>query len=334
MRLHVLSDLHIDLRHNDWKPEPVDCDVVVCAGDVRAPLCESLAWLYEHYRGRPRVIYVPGNHDFYSEGDPKVLRDQPRLKTTWQCERDRGRKLATLFGIDLLDDSSVEIDGVRFLGATLWTDFTLRPPTLGFHDAVRGAAKSMNDYKLIKVLPGRSRDRLLPHDTIAAHNASVAFLKAALAEPFDGETVVVTHHAPSPRSLPNPEDLQALDCCYASDLEYLMQQPYAPSLWIHGHIHASRDYMIGNTRVLSNPRGYPAQVRRQSPDPLGYQGDVLARVRAMAEDEFAGVGEAAVQEEAAVLRARLRLGPARENPDFDPNLVVEVGYDCSPTNRM
>lgn len=289
MRLHVLSDLHVDLRHNDWKPEPVDCDVVVCAGDVRAPLHESLIWLRKRYPGR-RVIYVPGNHDFYSEGDPKVLRGQPWLKTTWQHERTVGMAVAQDLRIDLLDDRSVEIDGVRFVGSTLWSDFKLRPESLGFHDAVRGAAKNMNDYKLIKVPPGRSRDKLLPSDTIAAHNASVAFLKTTLAEPADcSETVVVTHHAPSPRSLPAPADLQALDCCYASDLEYLIER-YAPSLWIHGHIHGSRDYTVGSTRVLSNPRGYPVHFR--SPD------------------------------------------AARENPHFDPELIIEVGCDYTPLIGM
>jgi hypothetical protein len=289
MRLHVLSDLHVDLKHNDWQPDPVDCDVVVCAGDVRAPLSESLRWLRAYYPDS-RIIYVPGNHDYYSEGDPKILRDRPWLKTTWERERGQAPAFAEALGIDLLDNRSIEIDGVRFLGSTLWTNFKLRPAHLGFHDAVRGATKSMNDYKLIKVSPGRSRDRLLPHDTIAAHNASVAWLKTALAVPFDGDTVVVTHHLPSRRSLPAPEALSETDCCYASSLEYLLERPDAPTLWIHGHVHKNQDYMIGSTRVLSNARGYPVHFRSA--------------------------------------------GAARENPDFDPELVVEVGYDCTQTMGM
>jgi hypothetical protein len=102
-------------------------------------------------------------------------------------------------------------------------------------------------------------------DTVAAHRAARRFLQETLATEFDGDTVVVTHHAPSFRSLYgwDPERPQAfgnLDWCYASDLEYLMTGEGAPRLWIHGHTHASRDYAVGATRVIANPRGYPPEL--------------------------------------------------------------------------
>lgn len=78
-----------------------------------------------------------------------------------------------------------------------------------------------------------------------------------LAEPFDGTTVVVMHHAPSLRSLSlQHSNNRALDPAYASDLENLMVGASAPELWLHGHIHDSKDYVAGNTRIVSNPKGY------------------------------------------------------------------------------
>jgi hypothetical protein len=142
---------------------------------------------------------------------------------------------------------------------------------MSFDHAVREASSSrgMNDYRLIKTGKGRSHDQLRPRDTIAAHKASRAFLERGLAEPFDGhDSVVITHHAPSYRSLRNRGlSFDNLDWCYASDLEALMYGDNAPSLWLHGHIHANRDYTIGATRIVSNPRGYPLRNGvRENPD--------------------------------------------------------------------
>lgn len=133
-----------------------------------------------------------------------------------------------------------------------------------FDAAVREAARYMNDYRCIKVGQGRSRDTLRPKDTILAHRATRRFLEATLSTPFAGETVVVTHHAPSFRSLrqwdpEHPHRFLELDWCYSSDLEFFMHGATAPVLWIHGHIHASRDYQVGDTRIVTNPRGYPRE---------------------------------------------------------------------------
>ncbi|HEX7883576.1 MAG TPA: hypothetical protein VF499_12660 [Afipia sp.] len=180
---------------------------------------------------------------------------------------------------------------MRLVGSTLWSDFSARPAYMSFDAAVRDAARGMNDYRLIKVEPGRSRDVLRPRDTINAHKRSRAFIERLLGEPTDcSETVVISHHAPSYRSLMSRGlAFSDLDYCYASNLEALMHGPHAPSVWIHGHIHASRDYRIGDTRVIANPRGYPATFRPNAP---------------------------------------------RENPDFDPRLVVEVGPGLTPGMRI
>jgi len=254
------SDGHADISGNRIERVPdVDYDVAVVAGDQMAPGTLALRRLRELYPDRDRpLIYVRGNHDFYSEHN----KHRPELKTTWERQIAEMPELAEKLGIILISDSSVVIDGVRFGGGTLWTDLSARPPHVSFDDAVRAAAKGMNDYRLIKVEPGRSKDTLHPRDTIEAHKRTVSYIESLLSTPFDGDTVIVTHHAPSLRSLrgwdpEHPDRFRDLDWCYATDLERLMHGDNAPALWLHGHIHENRDYTIGDTRIVCNPRGYP-----------------------------------------------------------------------------
>lgn len=286
MRIWVQSDIHQDIAHNAYvPPDDVEADVIVVAGDAMAPATLALPWLRRAYGGDRPIIYVMGNHDFYSD------HRSPETKTTWEWQHEHAPRVAAEEGITLLSDSSVEIGSVRFIGSTLWTDFSARPAYVSFDEAVRQAARGMNDYKLIKTGAGRSKDMLRPRDTIAAHKASRAYIESALAEPTEcAETVVISHHAPSYRSLLHKGlSFADLDWCYASNAEILMAGPHAPALWIHGHIHKNQDYTIGGTRIVANPRGYPAQFRPNAP---------------------------------------------RENHDFDPRLVVEVGMDLTPTMRI
>jgi hypothetical protein len=292
-RFHIVSDIHRDIPANGYAPSVPDCDVVIVAGDVQQPLTQALPWLRRAYPDHP-VLYVPGNHDFYSA----VIKDRPEFKTTYERERELAPKVAEQHDISLLDNGICTVKGVRVLGTTLWTDFGCRPAYMSFHDAVREASKGMNDYRAIKVGRGRGGDRLMPRNTIDAHKVAVRWLTDQLSIPHSGETIVVSHHAPSPRSLTGQPlgDLERgvrayrdLDFCYASDLEHMMHGARAPSLWIHGHIHSNRDYVVGSTRVLANPRGYPKYEMQNAP---------------------------------------------RENPDFMADLVIEVGHEPTPTWRM
>lgn len=297
MRINIVSDFHDDLLHNRVASlPPVDADVTIVAGDAMAPGTLALRRIRELYPDHDRpLIYVAGNHDFYSEPNDKAVARCPELRTTYEYQRENMPRIAAELGIILLDDSAVLIDDIRFVGGTLWTDFSARPPYTMFGDAVRAAARQMNDFKMIKTGRGRGRDRLRPGQTIDAHKNTVRFIESILAEPHDGDTVVVTHHAPSLRSLNgyNHETetltLRDLDWCYASDLERLMIGDNAPALWLHGHIHGNRDYQVGRTRIVSNPRGYPMTFMPGAP---------------------------------------------RENPHFDPALVVEIGHDYTPAWRL
>ncbi|WP_164935491.1 metallophosphoesterase family protein [Bradyrhizobium guangzhouense] len=301
IRIHVVSDLHDDIKDNkitDW-PAGVEADVIVVAGDAMAPGSHALLRIRELYPDRSiPLIYVAGNHDFYSETNPKLLAIDPTLKTTWERERVRMREVARELDIHFLDDDVVviEVNGepVRFIGSTLWPSFKARPPWMMFSEAVMDAKKYMRDYTEIKVGRGRGKDKLTPGMTIDAHKRSVAFIEQTLAESFDGQTVAITHMCPSYLSLQgwdprHPHTFAQLDHCYASSLDHLMQGDNAPALWVHGHVHSSKDYVVGNngTRVVCNPRGYPEP----------------------------------------------RHATGRENPNFDPTLVVELEPKYSPDRR-
>jgi hypothetical protein len=151
--------------------------------------------------------------------------------------------------VTFLERGTAEIAGARFIGATLWTDFNLfGSPVLAKHRAI----EAMNDYRLIAFSP---REDFTPDVAAREHAKAVGFISEALREPFDGPTVVMTHHAPSARSIAGRYADDALSPAYASHLDGLVGNSGA-ALWQHGHIHVSRRYVIGRTRVLANPRGY------------------------------------------------------------------------------
>ena len=245
--LWVFSDLHQEWPENAWDPAahapPGGFDVAVAAGDVHMPLTRALTWLAERLPGVPGV-YVPGNHDFWW--------DRGEERYTLADQVARGRELAARLGIHLLMDDAVTIGGIRFAGGTLWTDFRLGSTNLT--QAMRSAQgrEGMVDYRRIRTSP-RSRDRVEPEGILALHRRTRAFLDATLATPHDGPTVVVTHHAPHPASLPDPHGY--LRWCDASDLRDLIHAR-CPELWVHGHVHTACDFRSGPTRIVCNPRGH------------------------------------------------------------------------------
>jgi predicted phosphodiesterase len=232
MKIHVLSDLHCEFE--PFHPPATDADVVVLAGDTCTGT-RGIELAREWFPDRP-VVYVAGNHEYYGESTPRLNRKL--------ADAARGS------GIRFLENGQVVAGGVRFLGCTLWTDFEL----FGERQHSMAAAQAvMNDFRLIRVDPAYHRFR--PADARVSHMVSLDWLMAQLDAPFDGPTVIVTHHAPSLRSVnPRFHDHPATPA-YASNLEWLLDGRAA--LWIHGHTHVRLDYEIGGTRVLSNQRGYP-----------------------------------------------------------------------------
>ncbi len=235
MRLHVLSDLH--LEYAPFTPPPVVADVVVLAGDI-ARGTAGVDWVRRRFDGRP-VIYVAGNHEFYGH-------DLPGLTRTM-------RDAAIGSGVRVLENDEVVIDGVRFLGCSLWSDFNFAGAE-NRANSMRVCERLVSDYKQIGASElGR---RLRPDDTRALHLASRAWLTERLERPHVGPTVVITHHAPIVRSAPTNPLLAAIGGAFASDLTELMDGT-AVDLWVFGHIHRMVDTEVNGTRVVSNQRGYP-----------------------------------------------------------------------------
>jgi Calcineurin-like phosphoesterase len=246
MKLLVLSDLH--LSHSPYSPvqngQRVDehADVVVLAGDINDGL-GGFRWARETFPDKP-ILMVAGNHEFYGRH--------------WTRHLDDMRDDAMTYDIEFLETDGIDLGGVRFLGCSLWTDFELFGVDKKI-DAMRMARASMADYQYIKV--SRTPEfywvhskMLIPGLSERRHRGSVEWLEKKLSKGDDPKkTVVVTHHAPHPRSIPARYANDLLSSCYASDLTRLMGQA---GLWIHGHMHSSSDYCVNGTRIVCNPKGY------------------------------------------------------------------------------
>ncbi|RUR71085.1 metallophosphoesterase [Variovorax guangxiensis] len=252
MKLLILSDLHLEFAPFEPVPD-LEFDVVILAGDIHSPAKRAVQWAVARFRGKP-VVYLLGNHEYYDG----------RLDTTLAD----ARREAEGSNVHLLDGDELVIDGVRFLGATLWTDFELaiQTPEGLVSDAARAmkmATNLLNDYTLIRA-PDESAEpdtwrhkqgrKLQAADTLRIHHVQRAWLQAKLSEPFSGPTVVVTHHAPHRGSLSQRYADDWASGAFVTELPETFFD--VPVLWVHGHTHQQFDYRVRSCRIVSNPRGY------------------------------------------------------------------------------
>ena len=238
MRIRIFSDLHLEFK--DWTPPQLTADVVVLAGDIHVGT-RGFAWARRHFKNEA-IIYVAGNHEYFGSDIPTL--------------QGQMRAAAREFDVHFLDQDLTVIDGVRFLGTTLWTDFALygsAPQEI--EDAMAYAFHAMYDYRAIKRSP---LEDLLPRHTREMHEDQTHWLKRQLGAPFAGSTVIVTHHLPHLKSVHPIYEGERSNPAFASDLSALFCDRV--KLWVHGHTHESMDYELGGTRVLCNPRGYLPQL--------------------------------------------------------------------------
>jgi predicted phosphodiesterase len=239
MRLLVLSDLHREI----WKDlgPKIDLtvsrpDVVILAGDIDTG-ARAVGWAAQTFTGLP-VVYVHGNHEAYGH----------RLE---EMQRDIATACAATSNVHFLNCGEFRHGNVRFLGATLWTDFDLFGDDARLK-CMREAEATMNDYQCIRLSEAGNR-KLRPSDTIDFHIQQKSWLSKMLKEVHNGPTVVITHMAPSFGSIANRFADDDVSAAFASRLDGMVSQA---DVWIHGHMHDSFDYVVEGCRVVCNPLGY------------------------------------------------------------------------------
>jgi predicted phosphodiesterase len=246
MKIRVLSDLHLEMGRKPTVPT-VDSDLVVLAGDVHEG-AKGVHWIRETFPNTP-VVYVAGNHEYWGRPVPATL-----LGLQDAADRPSGGR-ASRGGVYFLERDVLGVRGVTVAGATLWTDFDLFGP--GRRTAVMEACRQdVGDFQRIPSVHGGAID---PTAVRSWHRATRRWIREADASTDgDGPLVVVTHHAPTRRSV----DLRYADrltsAAFVAAAEDLVEEVNA-DLWIHGHVHASFDYVVGGTRVVANPRGHPGE---------------------------------------------------------------------------
>jgi len=233
MRFQIASDLHLEMLfrfpgYRIIEPAP-DTHALILAGDIH-----SHTHAIRTFSNWPvPVFYVHGNHEAYDAHYYGVVKELTRVS--------KGTN------VHFLERAAAEAGAVRILGTCLWTDYALG----GDADmAMRAAAEGLLDHTSIRVGKGAP---FTPELALTEHMKSRSWLQARLALPFEGTTVVISHHGPHPKSVHPRYGNQPLNAAFVSDLTPLIKQA---DVWVHGHVHDSFDYMVGKCRVVVNPRGY------------------------------------------------------------------------------
>lgn len=252
MRVQIFSDLHLEMNPCAI---PVVGDVVILAGDIHVG-ARGVVWAKEHFAGRP-VIYVAGNHEYYGHVFPSLMEDL--------------REAAAGSNVVFLERGSHTVGNVRFLGATLWTDFTLHGEATK-EISMMAAKQSINDFRGSIKLP--SGELLQPRHVAQVHRETRDWLRQQLALKHDGPTVVISHHAPVRQCNRQLYWRDPLEPAFANNLEDLILDNASPvALWVSGHTHFSTSFSVGTTRIISNQRGYS-----DHDDNGGFQPDLVVDV--------------------------------------------------------
>ena len=268
MRIQLFSDLHLE-RYPDFVPHiAFDTDVVVLAGDIGSYQSNSRLQDQDFGLGRfsprrpgaprARVLYIPGNHEFDA-----LEYDEAYARLRASCAD---------LGIEWLDRETIVIDRVRFVGTTLWADFDAlasREPDLGKSLKMREKAFRAANYYLAKNTTLRNGEPVLAEQQRAMSLDCQAWLRAALAAPFDGATVAVTHYAPSLASADPRYGLTPGTAGFCNALDDMFA---LADVWMHGHLHCANDYVVETDggaarracRVVANPLGYAGKGEQEA----------------------------------------------------------------------
>ena len=245
MKIQIESDLHLEFEQ--YFPK-VNAEILILAGDI--VLFDSLKpekqlfqrfltffkFISDNYK---KVFYVAGNHEYY--------------KSTIDGGKNYFKDFLLDYNLNVcfLDNSTENYEGYNFIGSTLWTDCNKEDHLTMLH-----LKQTMNDFKSIRIASKGYR-KFLPEDMVKEHYISKQYLDKALSS--SSNNIVITHHAPTSLSIPDRYKSDYLtNGGYQSDLSEMILDK-SPILWCHGHTHNKSDYMVGRTRVINNPKGYPSE---------------------------------------------------------------------------
>lgn len=245
MKIRLLSDLHTEFKlpykthaFNECRGE----DVLVLAGDIASGSTNTVNVLKHFAEIFPQVVYVPGNHEYYG-----TRFDDFNAKMRDKC--------AQLSNVHFLHRDSVQLSGVWFVGATLWTNFAKN------YFSQHAASKMIADFRLIKDWK--------PEDAVEQYYLDREYIRMAY-ECFQGKKVIVTHFLPAQECI-SPRfarDTSGLNDYFANRLDYWIRE-LQDTTWMFGHTHDPADFYLGDTRLVANPHGYwKAQDEGQDFDPF------------------------------------------------------------------
>jgi Icc-related predicted phosphoesterase len=253
MKIRYMSDLHnekcrffVPYEHDEFDPPNEKEEILILAGDVdeiSSKNIHSYKFIKNVSDRFRKVIYVPGNHEFFHGSLVKSV-------------EEFNSAYAHFENVHMLNKSSLIVDDVAFIGATLWSKV--------FDKSASEIGARLYDYEFIKY---RNR-KLKVHDTNALHcehrDYIFSEIKKMKRKGFQ-KIIVITHHAPSKLSV-NPKWAgHPLGDAFSTDLEELIRKAQ-PNLWFHGHMHDNAKYTIGETQVIANPRGKTQIIRQEEFD--------------------------------------------------------------------
>lgn len=246
----ILSDLHLEFTP-EYRVEKSGANALLLCGDICVPsyfkrgenspyfmVAQNFVSFFEDCASKYELVfYIPGNHEFYKgyvEDTVDILRE----------------KLGHIPNLIILDDEYFDLGEIRIIGSTLWTDMNKNCPITENYVKHR-----MNDYNIVQ-WNTKNYQKLRPNETAKFHFESVQFIKDSVDK--TKKNIIMSHHAPSSLSVHEKyKNDRYMNHAYYSDLSELILDNPGIVLWGHGHMHDSFDYVIGSTRVICNPKGYP-----------------------------------------------------------------------------
>lgn len=228
LKLQIASDIHREFKHNPPVPD-IGADVLVLAGDIGYANNETIGWIHAVLAGRyEAILYVPGNHEYYGDDLHEANLHMEEMAMYGEYE--------------WMNNKVVEVGGQRFVGTPLWANFCHEPRSM------LQAGAAISDFHRIRI----NGDVLTPADMLDLHDEAKAFL---LEETRPGD-VVITHWPPTLKAAHPAFPMDGIARYFSADIPEVIEAA-KPTLWICGHTHHNVDFMLGETRILSNQGGYP-----------------------------------------------------------------------------